>query len=89
MASFSSTRRRLPRLPSGAIFGRRSSFRQDVIVIMRQGLLWLSERQGVFNFVRRNGIARRVAPRFVAGDTAIAHARAPVAEATRAKTPNP
>ncbi len=36
---------------------------------MRQGLLWLSERQGIFNFVRRNGIARRFAARFVAGET--------------------
>ena len=36
---------------------------------MRQGLLWLSERRGVFNFVRRNGLARRFASRFVAGET--------------------
>ncbi len=36
---------------------------------MRQGLLWLSERQGVFNFVRRNRLARRLASRFVAGET--------------------
>jgi proline dehydrogenase len=36
---------------------------------MRQGLLWLSERQGIFNFVRRNGMARRFASRFVAGET--------------------
>ena len=36
---------------------------------MRQGLLWLSERQGVFNFVRRNGLARRFASRFVAGES--------------------
>ena len=36
---------------------------------MRQGLLWLSERQGVFNFVRRNGLARQFASRFVAGET--------------------
>jgi proline dehydrogenase len=36
---------------------------------MRQGLLWLSERQGVFNFVRRNGLARRIASRFVAGES--------------------
>jgi proline dehydrogenase len=36
---------------------------------MRQGLLWLSERQGMFNFVRRNGLARRFASRFVAGET--------------------
>jgi proline dehydrogenase len=36
---------------------------------MRQALLWLSERQGLFNFVRRNGLARRFASRFVAGET--------------------
>jgi proline dehydrogenase len=36
---------------------------------MRQGLLWLSERPGVFNFVRRNGLARKFASRFVAGET--------------------
>jgi proline dehydrogenase len=36
---------------------------------MRQGLLWLSERQGFFNFVRRNGLARKFASRFVAGET--------------------
>jgi proline dehydrogenase len=28
---------------------------------MRQGLLWLSERRGIFNFVRRNGVARKFA----------------------------
>jgi len=38
-------------------------------VIMRQGLLWLSNRQGIFNFVRRNRLARRLASRFVAGET--------------------
>lgn len=36
---------------------------------MRQGLLWLSEQQGIFNFVRRNGLARKFAARFVAGET--------------------
>jgi proline dehydrogenase len=36
---------------------------------MRQGLLWLSEQQRIFNFVRRNGLARRFASRFVAGET--------------------
>jgi proline dehydrogenase len=36
---------------------------------MRQALLWLSERQGLFNFVRRNGVARKFASRFVAGET--------------------
>ena len=37
--------------------------------MVRQGLLWLSERRGVFNFVRRNGVARKFASRFVAGET--------------------
>ncbi len=36
---------------------------------MRQGLLWLSEQQGMFNFVRRNRLARKFASRFVAGET--------------------
>jgi proline dehydrogenase len=41
--------------------------------------LWLSNRHGVFRFVRRNGLARRFASRFVAGetlDTALAAVRA-------------
>jgi proline dehydrogenase len=36
---------------------------------MRSGLLWLSEQQKVFNFVRRNGLARKFASRFVPGET--------------------
>ena len=36
---------------------------------MRKALLWLSERQGIFNFVKGNGLARRFASRFVAGET--------------------
>jgi proline dehydrogenase len=36
---------------------------------MRRGLLWLSEQQRVFNFVRRNRLARKFASRFVAGET--------------------
>ena len=36
---------------------------------MRQGLLWLSQRQDIFDFVRRNGLARKFAARFVAGET--------------------
>jgi proline dehydrogenase len=36
---------------------------------MRQALLWLSEQRRVFNFVRRNGLARKFASRFVAGET--------------------
>jgi proline dehydrogenase len=43
---------------------------------MRQGLLWLSERQGIFNFVRRNGMARKFASRFVAGETVESGVRA-------------
>jgi proline dehydrogenase len=38
-------------------------------MITRQGLLWLSEQQKVFNFVRKNGLARKFASRFVAGET--------------------
>src|SRR4051812_3542537 len=37
--------------------------------MMRQGLLWLSEQRQVFNFIRTNGLARRFASRFVAGET--------------------
>ncbi len=36
---------------------------------MRKALLWLSERQQIFNFIKRNGLARRFASRFVAGET--------------------
>jgi proline dehydrogenase len=38
-------------------------------LIMRQSLLWLSEQPRVFNFVRRNRLARKFASRFVAGET--------------------
>ena len=41
-------------------------------------LLWLSERQGVFEFIKRNGFSKKLAARFVAGETldgAIAAAR--------------
>jgi len=37
--------------------------------MMRTGLLWLSERQQIDRFLRRNGVARRLASRFVAGET--------------------
>lgn len=37
--------------------------------MLRSGLLWLSERESAFRFVRRNGLARRLAGRFVAGAT--------------------
>jgi proline dehydrogenase len=36
--------------------------------MMRSTLLWLSERKSIFNFVRRNGLARKFASRFVAGE---------------------
>jgi proline dehydrogenase len=37
--------------------------------MMRTGLLWLSEQQQVFRFVRSNAVARKFASRFVAGET--------------------
>jgi proline dehydrogenase len=37
--------------------------------MMRAGLLWLSEQPRIFRFVRSNGLARRFASRFVAGET--------------------
>jgi len=37
--------------------------------MMRTSLLWLSAQPRVFSFVRRNGLARKFAARFVAGDT--------------------
>lgn len=46
--------------------------------MLRQGLLWLSQQNGVFRFVRSNPLARRFASRFVAGETieeAVAAAR--------------
>jgi proline dehydrogenase len=37
--------------------------------MMRTGLLWLSEQQQVFRFMRANGMARKFASRFIAGET--------------------
>jgi proline dehydrogenase len=37
--------------------------------MVRAGLLWLSERPRILQFLRRNGLARRFAARFVAGET--------------------
>ncbi len=37
--------------------------------MMRKSLLWLSEQKSIFNFVRRNGVARKFASRFVAGES--------------------
>ena len=37
--------------------------------MIRAGLLWLSEQPRIFKFVRANGLARKFAARFVAGET--------------------
>lgn len=37
--------------------------------MLRSSLLWLSEQPRVFRFIRSNGLARRFASRFVAGET--------------------
>ena len=37
--------------------------------MLRAGLLYLSEQKQVFRFIRANGIARKLASRFVAGET--------------------
>lgn len=37
--------------------------------MLRQSFLWLSNRHGVFRFVRNNRLARKFASRFVAGET--------------------
>ncbi len=37
--------------------------------MLRASLLWLSEQPRIFRFVRSNGLARRFASRFVAGET--------------------
>lgn len=37
--------------------------------MLRRTFLWLSEHSGVFNFVKRNRLGRRIASRFVAGET--------------------
>jgi proline dehydrogenase len=54
------------RLPSGAFIGCKAG---DIHLVMRQSLLWLSEQRRVFDFVRRNRLARKFASRFVAGET--------------------
>jgi len=46
--------------------------------MLRSGLIWLSRQQSIFRFVRNNGFAKKVAARFVAGET-IAAACAAVA----------
>jgi proline dehydrogenase len=42
---------------------------KDVHGMIRNGLLWLSGQQQIFNFVRRNALAKQFASRFVAGET--------------------
>jgi proline dehydrogenase len=37
--------------------------------MLRSTFLWLSNRRGLFNFIKRNGLARQFASRFVAGET--------------------
>ena len=37
--------------------------------MLRSGLLWLSQRKSMASFVRTNGLAKRFASRFVAGET--------------------
>src|SRR5260370_10070797 len=37
--------------------------------MLRAAFLWLSEQPRIFRFVRRNGLARKLASRFVAGET--------------------
>ena len=37
--------------------------------MLRTGLLWLSEQPRLFSLIRGNGLARRLASRFVAGET--------------------
>jgi proline dehydrogenase len=38
-------------------------------MVLRAGLLWLSEQPRIFNFIRGNWLSRRFASRFVAGET--------------------
>ena len=58
-------------MPVPATFGclRGAPTDEDIHLIMRQSLLWLSEQRRVFDFVRRNRVARKFASRFVAGET--------------------
>src|SRR5216117_1105122 len=37
--------------------------------MLRAAFLWLSEQPSIFRFVRRNGLAHKLASRFVAGET--------------------
>ncbi len=52
------------------IFGRRRVSPGPVIrSMLRNSLLYLSRQQRIFDFIRGNGFARRMASRFVAGET--------------------
>src|SRR3954462_15583805 len=46
-----------------------SDLKGGIRLIMRPGLLWLSEQRRVFDFVRRNRLAWKFAARFVAGES--------------------
>jgi proline dehydrogenase len=54
--------------------------------MMRSFLLWLSTRQSVFNFTRRNRVARKFASRFVAGESVADAVNAAVALKARGIT---
>ena len=56
-------------MPGGQVSFSAGLSTTDLRHNMRKALLWLSEQQRVFNFVRRNGLARKFAARFVAGET--------------------
>jgi proline dehydrogenase len=47
----------------------RGSIEEGIHLVTRKSLLWLSEQRKVFDFVRRNRLARKFASRFVAGET--------------------
>src|SRR6185503_14441429 len=49
--------------------GPRAPQREVLSLMLRASLLWLSEQPQIFRFVRRNGLAKRFASRFVAGET--------------------
>jgi proline dehydrogenase len=48
---------------------RANRTKEGIHLVMRRSLLWLSEQRRIFDFVRRNRLARKFASRFVAGET--------------------
>ena len=60
---------------------------KDADRMMRNSLLWLSEQQQIFNFVRRNGLAKQFASRFVAGRRSRRLWRRPARSRPRASPP--